>query len=309
MHAPTSDSYNNSRQVRFVTWVGLIVNIILAMAKLIAGVMSHSRALVADAIHSLSDFGTDIAVLVGSHYWNQPPDKEHPYGHRRIETLISIGIGLALGTVGVLLILDAIESIQKPAGPPPGWVAAWVAIASILFKELLYRYTHHVGRQIKSMALTANAWHHRSDAVSSIPVLIAVLFSKIFPQLTFLDAIGAVVVGAFILRAAFQIAWPGISEVMDHGASLEVNNRLQTLAQSIPGVRGVHDLRTRYSGSALQVDLHIELRPDMSLLEAHTIGDQVRDALKQSDLHVLDVLVHLDPYNDHFDEIPPSERE
>jgi len=286
--------------VRKVTLLGMGINIFLSIFKFIAGILGNSRALVADAIHSLSDLSTDVAILIGSHFWNQPPDVEHPYGHRRIETLISIAIGLVLASVGVFLALEAIGSLggERKSGPPE-LIAAVMAFVSIVAKEWLYRYTLKVGKRLKSSATIANAWHHRSDALSSIPVLVAILVSYAFPHWFFLDAIGAIFVSIFILQAAFHIASPGVLEIIDRGASKEIDEKLKKMALAIPEVKSIHNLRTRYMGGSLCVDMHIVLTPSITLHKAHLIGNRVRDSLMASDLDIIEVLIHLDPHDDH----------
>jgi len=287
-------------EVRKVALLGMGINIFLSIFKFIAGIFGNSRALVADAIHSLSDLSTDVAILIGSRFWSQPPDVEHPYGHRRIETLISVAIGLVLASVGVLLAIDAIGSLSgQRKSNSPTLIAAVMAFVSIVVKEWLYRYTLSVGKRIKSSATVANAWHHRSDALSSIPVLLAILVSYVFPQWFFLDAVGAIFVSLFILQAAFQIAWPGISEIIDRGASKEIDDKLMNMALAIPEVKSVHNLRTRYMGGSLCVDMHIVLTPSITLHNAHLIGNRVRDSLMASDLDIIEVLIHLDPHDDH----------
>jgi cation diffusion facilitator family transporter len=203
-----------------------------------------------------------------------------------------------LASVGVLLALEAIEALREQKTSSPAPIAAAVALISVIVKEWLYRYTLKIGKRIKSSATIANAWHHRSDAISSMPVLIAISVSYFFPNLFFLDAVGAILVSIFILQAAFQIAKPGISEITDKGASREIESKLLNLAKSVTEVRNVHELRTRYSGGVLYVDLHIVLSPKITLQEAHLIGDKVRDLLLHCDLDVHEALVHLDPRDD-----------
>jgi cation diffusion facilitator family transporter len=290
---------DNATEVRKIALLGMGINIFLTIFKFIAGIFGNSRALVADAIHSLSDLSTDIAILIGSRYWSQPPDVEHPYGHRRIETLISIAIGLVLASVGVFLALDAIESLSgERKSSSPALIAAAMAFVSIVVKEWLYRYTLSAGKRIKSSSTVANAWHHRSDAFSSIPVLVAIFVSYVFPQWFFLDAVAAILVSIFILQAAFHIAWPGISEIIDRGASKEVDDKLLNMALAVPEVKSVHNLRTRYSGGSLCVDMHIVLTPHITLHNAHLIGNRVRDSFLASDLDIMEVLIHLDPHDD-----------
>jgi len=289
---------DSTTEVRRVTLIGMFVNVFLIVLKFVFGILGNSRALIADAFHSASDFSTDIAILIGSHFWHRPPDSDHPYGHRRIETLMSIAIGLVLASVGVFLAFEAISDLQKGERNSPTLIAAVAAFISIVLKEWLFRYTLSVGRRIKSSATKANAWHHRSDAISSIPVLVAIFVSYSFPQLFFLDAIAAILVSVFILQAAFKIAWPGISEIIDRGASREVEEKLRGMAMAVPEVKSVHELRTRYSGGSLHVDLHIVLSPRIHLQKAHDISNQVRDTFLASGLDILEVLIHLDPRDD-----------
>jgi cation diffusion facilitator family transporter len=289
---------NNTAQVRNVTLLGMYANIFLTVSKFITGILGNSRALVADAIHSLSDLSTDIIILIGSKYWSRPPDKDHPYGHRRIETLVSIAIGLLLASVGVLLVVEAVEALREGKSSSPAPIAAVVVLISMIVKEWLYHYTLKIGKRIKSSATIANAWHHRSDAISSIPVVLAVSASYFFPNLFFLDSVGAILVAIFILQAAFHIAKPGIFEMIDGGASKEIEDKLYGIARSVPEVHSVHELRTRYSGGALYVDLHLVLSPKISLQEAHSIGNKVRDLFLSAGLDILEVLIHLDPHDD-----------
>ncbi len=284
-------------EVRRVTWVGLAWNVALTLGKFAGGVLGGSQALVADAIHSASDFVTDIAVIVGSHFWNMPPDAEHPYGHRRFETLVTMGIGISVAAVGVGLGYGAIMSLLSGEGKHPELLAAIMALASIVVKEILFHYTRAEGRKIRSQALEANAWHHRSDAFSSIPVLIAVVISLVFPQLWFADAVGALIVAFFVLRSAYEIASPGAKQLVDQGADEKVAKKLLEIALGHAKVMSVHGFRTRYVGSDLHVDLHIVVDAQMSLMEAHDVAEEVEQLLIQADENVVDALVHVDPYD------------
>ena len=288
---------DDSFEVRRVTWVGLGWNVILSVGKFFAGYFGGSQALVADAIHSASDFATDIAVIVGSRFWNSPPDSRHPYGHRRFETLISVGIGLAVCAVGIALGYNAIISLKDGVRSNPEWIAAVMAFASIIVKEILFRYTQSKGKTIRSLALEANAWHHRSDAYSSIPVLVAVLGGIIVPDLWFADSIGAIVVAGFILHSGFEIAWPGIHQVEDEGDSDEIIEKLQNIALSCPNVISIHGFRTRYVGSDLHVDLHVVVPAEMTLLAAHDLAEEVERRIIDAGENVVDALVHVDPFD------------
>ena len=289
---------DDSAEVRHVTWVGLGWNVVLSVGKFFAGYFGGSQALIADAIHSASDFTTDIAIIVGSRFWNAPPDADHPYGHRRFETLISVGIGLAVCAVGLGLGYNAIVALKNGEQSRPEWIAAIMAAVSIIVKEVLFRYTRNKGRAIRSEAVEANAWHHRSDAYSSIPVLIAVLFGILFPSLWFADSVGAIIVSIFILHSGFEIAWPGIHRVADEGASEEVAQKLKDIALACPNVISIHGFRTRYVGSDLHVDLHVVVPAEMTLLAAHDLAEDVERRLIEAGENVVDALVHIDPYDE-----------
>ena len=283
------------KQVRKVTWIGLFLNLFLSALKFAAGVFGRSQALVADAIHSLTDTTSDIAVIAGSHYWSRPPDEDHPYGHRRLETLVSIFIGIMLAAAGAGIGWEAISSLHEKQSSHPGWIALAAAFVSIVTKEIIYRWTASVGRQLKSSALAANAWHHRTDAISSIPVFVAVGGALIFPSWSFLDLVGAAIVSIFILHAAFKIIWPGISELIDVGAPEEIQTKIEACAQKNNAVLEVHAIRTRYISTSIQVDLHIVVDGSMPVRQGHDIADDVRDCLINEIPDVVDVVVHVDP--------------
>ena len=263
---------SRERYVRKVTWIGLLTNIGLSGLKFAAGYFGRSQALIADAIHSLTDTTTDIAVIAGSHYWSRPPDENHPYGHRRLETLVTAFIGIMLVAAGIGIGWEAISTLHKKHATPPGWIAFYAAMASIVAKEILYRWTAAVGKKIKSPALAANAWHHRTDAISSIPVLIAVGGALIFPSWSFLDRVGAVIVSIFILHAALKIIWPAVSELIDAGAPEEIQKKIMGIARNTMGVREVHAIRSRYISSSIQIDLHIVVDGSISVQAGHTIA-------------------------------------
>lgn len=291
---------NNSKTsreayVRKVTWVGLLINITLTGIKFAAGYFGRSQALIADAIHSLTDTTTDVAVIAGSHFWSRPPDESHPYGHRRLETLVTVFIGLMLAAAGIGIGWDAISTLHEKDSSPPGWIAMLAAMISILTKEILYRWTVLAGKRVKSPALAANAWHHRSDAISSLPVLVAVGGALIFPSWSFLDHVGAVVVSIFIMHAALKIIWPGISELVDAGAPQDIQKKITNIACNNPGVQEVHKVRTRYISTSIQVDLHIVVDGSISVRQGHAIADAVENQILDSIPNVLGVTIHVDP--------------
>jgi len=301
MNAPLTTpltAAETAAEVRRVTWVGLAVNVALSAVKLVAGLVGHSAALVADAVHSMSDLVTDVAVLVGSRYWSQPPDAGHPYGHRRIETVVTLVVGLVLALVGLGLTYESVEALRIGEHHAPALATSVVALLSVVSKEWLYRWTVAAGERLKSSAVIANAWHHRSDAISSVPVLLAILAARLLPGWWFLDHVGAAVVSGFIIKAAIDILRPGLAELTDQSAGSDVTEILTRLAKETPGVLGVHDLRTRLVGSAICADLHVVVGETLTVLEGHRIGERVAERLKQLGPNVVDVIVHLDPYDD-----------
>jgi cation diffusion facilitator family transporter len=283
------------RYVRKVTWIGLLTNIGLSGLKFAAGYFGRSQALIADAIHSLTDTTTDIAIIAGSHYWSRPADEDHPYGHRRLETLVTAFIGIMLVAAGIGIGWEAISTLHKKQAASPGWIAFYAAMASIVVKEVLYRWTAAVGKKIKSPALGANAWHHRTDAISSLPVLIAVGGALIFPTWSFLDRVGAVIVSIFILHAALKIIWPAVSELIDAGVPEEIQKKIMGIASNTMGVREVHAIRSRYISSSIQIDLHIVVDGNISVRAGHTIADSVEGNIIGGIPEVLEVIVHVDP--------------
>lgn len=290
---PTSGNY--LQRTRQTSMVGLFVNVLLALLKIGAGVFGNSQAVLADGIHSFSDSGTDISILLGAGYWSKPPDFSHPHGHQRIETLVTTAIGIILITAGGLIGYRALSTLHTPHDSTPGWVAFGAALVSIISKEGLYRWTARVGRNIKSSAVVANAVHHRSDAFSSIPVACAVLLARVFPAWAFLDLLASLVVSVFILWAGWQVFWPAARELVDVGASKRELERIRNLALETDGVRKVHGIRTRYLGGSLVVDLHVLVDGSLSVSEGHRISESVKDRLLVDGPGVVDAVVHLEP--------------
>ena len=285
-----------TRDVRRVTIWGLVINLALAAVKFVFGYFGRSQALIADAVHSLSDTSTDIAVLVGVGYWSAPADVDHPYGHSRIEALVSLFIGVMLGAVGLGLAYRAVATLQTPHWGVPGLSAFATACASIVVKEVLYRWTVAVSTRTKSSALAANAWHHRSDALSSVPVAVAALGAQIRPAWGLLDHVAAVIVSVLILRAAWHIARPALGQLLDTGADEAERQAIRELALGTDGIRGVHALRTRRIGSGLQIDIHIQVDPHLSVREGHAIAGATKKRLLVQGPSVIDALIHLEPF-------------
>ncbi len=295
-------SLNNSitevenHEIKKVTWIGLFVNLILSLLKFTVGILGYSQAIVADAVHSVSDMATDAAVLIGVKYWSAPPDKDHPYGHWRIETIITGFIGIALAAVAVGIGYNAIATLKDHCIETPRWIAIIGALVSIIVKEFLYHWNVKVGRKVKSSALIANAWHHRSDALSSIPALLAVAISVIKPQWAFVDHIGAIIVSLIILKVSWDIVLPALKKLSDSGVSAKETEHIRSIAMRVDGVKDAHAIRTRDAGHGIFVDMHVLVDGDISVSEGHSISEKVQDEIIKNGPDVLDVVVHIEPF-------------
>jgi cation diffusion facilitator family transporter len=283
-------------RVRFAGWVGLVSNLALAAVKLTAGAVGHSQAVIADGVHSLTDLVTDVAVIIGVGVWSKPADLDHPHGHGRIETIVTVIIGSVLAAVAIGLFWEAVLGGSHPGEGTPGVVALVAALTSIVSKEILFQWTRAIGVRSNSQALVANAWHHRSDALSSIPAAIAVGVAVVDPRLAIVDRIGAVVVCLFIFHAAWKIVSPAIAQLVDAGAPEADRQRIEQIALGVRGVMSAHALRTRYVGSELAVDLHIEVDASLTVADGYEIGQEVRRQLIEEGPSVADALVQVEPY-------------
>lgn len=283
------------RRVRFVTLAGLAVNLGLSAVKFAAGILAHSQAVVADAVHSLSDTVSDAAVIIGSYYWTRPADPCHHYGHRRIETVTTLFVGLMLIAAGFGIIRQAVLSLSAGPGARPGMAAIAAALISIISKEWLYRWTRRCGERLRSPAMVANAWHHRTDALSSIPALAAVSVSFFLPNLWYLDGVGAIAVSLFILYAGYRIMHPGVMELLDGGAAPEILEKIRQIGEETDGVLQIHNLRTRFSGALLHIDLHVVVDGGITVRQGHDIAEAVKERIMGGGLDVVDVVVHVEP--------------
>ena len=281
-------------KVRRVAYAGMAVNVAVASLKGIAGVAFASQALMADAVHSLSDLLTDVSVVLGVRYWTAPADEEHPYGHGKIEALVTLFIALALVAVAYGLGSHAVRSFLAGGTSSPGLPALFCALVSIFAKEWIFRWTRRVARSVNSQALEANAWHHRSDAISSIPVAVAIAAAHFFPSQSWMDAAGALVVSLFIIRVAWEIASPALQELIDADIG-DKASVVAEIAQGVPGVLTVHKVRVRRYGGAFAADLHVHVDGNLSVAEGHAIGHAVSDALTDSGIGVTDAVVHIEP--------------
>lgn len=293
-------SATREKSIYKVTWIGSVVNFLLLVFKFIAGILGHSSALVADAVHSLSDFITDIIVIVFVKISGKPEDSDHRYGHGKYETLATALIGLALFAVGVGLLVGGAtkvsDVIRGATLPAPSMVALIAAAVSILSKEILYRYTIRVGRNLNSQAVIANAWHHRSDAFSSIGTLVGI-GGAIFlgERWRILDPIAAIVVSAFIIKVSIDLIKPAVEELLERSLPDEIEKQILDIIESFPEVSSPHHLRTRRIGNHIAIEVHLRMDGQTTLENAHTVASMVEKRLKEEFGLETHVGIHMEP--------------
>jgi len=298
MSSTSRELVDKAEHIRRTAVAGLAVNVLLTALKGYAGVVSGSRALVADAVHSLSDLTTDIAIIIGARYWCKPPDDTHPMGHKGIETVVSLFIGLMLLLTGVGIAIDSLKAVGSQASSiRPGLFAVLAATVSLISKEVLSRWTLKKARQTGSGALAANAWHHRSDGLSSIPVLIAVGASALSSSMMFLDSIGGAVVSIFIIKAGWKVLQPVIGEVTNSAPPVEVVDKMKNAAKDVTGVISIHRFRARMQGGGIHVDLHLQVDGDSNVKDGYFIGKAVEISILECDSSVRDVIARIEPFS------------
>jgi cation diffusion facilitator family transporter len=289
-----------NQEIYKVTLVGGVVNVLLLLFKFVAGIVGHSAAMVADAVHSLSDFVTDVIVLVFVHISSKPKDKSHDYGHGKYETLAMTLIGVALLMVAIGIIYSGAMKIYAWTNgeqlEAPGTLALWAALLSVLLKEGVYQYSMVKARQLNSQVLEANAWHHRSDALSSVGTAIGIGGAIFLGQRwTVLDPIASLVVGAFIVKVAVDLLHSGIDDLMEHSLPEVVEEEILRIVGELPDVVYPHDLRTRKIGNHYAIELHILMDGDITLREAHNKASEVEDLLRARYGEDTHVAVHVEP--------------
>jgi cation diffusion facilitator family transporter len=289
-----------NQEIYQVTLVGGVVNVVLLLFKFVAGIVGHSAAMVADAVHSLSDFVTDVIVLVFVHISSKPKDKSHDYGHGKYETLAMTLIGVALLIVAIGIIyhgaMEIVAWLNGEQLEAPGTLALWAALLSVLLKEGVYQYSMVKARQLNSQVVEANAWHHRSDALSSVGTAIGIGGAIFLGQRwTVLDPIASLVVGAFIVKVAVDLLHRGIDDLMEHSLPEDVEEEILRIVGELKGVVDPHDLRTRKIGNHYAIELHILMDGDITLREAHNKASEVEDLLRARYGEHTHVAVHVEP--------------
>lgn len=295
MDKHTAEPPQTSRyaQGQFSTWVSVVVNVVLTIAQAIIGVFAQSQALVADAVHSLSDLLSDFVVLVANKQGQKAPDADHHYGHLRFETAASLILGVLLLVVGIGMLWAAFSKLQDPALiPQVHWAALVAGILTLACKEWLFRYLLRVGERVRSSMLIANAWHARSDAASSLVVVVGIGANMMgFPMA---DPLAALIVGLMIGRMGWKFFYNAFSDLMDRAVDDDTEDRIRTHLLSTPGVQGVHDLKTRKLGDMIWVEVDLEMDATLTIAQGHDIAVEARRRVIENE-PVLDVMTHFDP--------------
>ena len=294
---------DRTKDIYRVTLVGSVINVVLLLFKFVAGIIGHSAAMLADAVHSLSDFVTDVIVLVFIHISGKPQDKSHDYGHGKYETLAMTLIGVALLLVALGILNSGAMKIKLWLGgeqlEAPGTIALWAALLSVVLKEGVYRYSMIKAHQLNSPAVEANAWHHRSDALSSIGTAVGIGGAIFLGQRwTVLDPIASVVVGIFIVKVSVSLLRRGIGDLLEQSLPDAVEEEILQMVAALPGLSKPHDLRTRRIGNHYAIELHILMDGNITLREAHDKASEVEETLKSHYGQETHVAVHVEPKGD-----------
>ncbi len=292
---------DRQRQIYKVTLIGSAVNAGLVLLKFIAGFVGRSSAMIADAVHSLSDFATDIIVLLFVKISGKPRDTTHDYGHGKYETLAALIVGIILLAVGVGMLIEGIKSVIDAAHgsllPRPGMIALIVAVVSIFSKEILYRYTVKAGRTLNSSALVANAWHHRSDAISSLGTLFGIAGAMFLGEKwRILDPIAAIIVSGLIIKASWDIMRPSANELLEGSLPENIEKEIVTTIKNVSGVLGTSHLKTRRIGNTFAIDVNVKMDGNITLYAAHAIASNVEDALRMKFGKDIQISVHMEPF-------------
>lgn len=278
-----------------VSIISIIANVVLAAFKLVAGILAHSSAMVSDAIHSASDVFSTFVVMIGIKIASKEPDEEHPYGHERMECVAAIILATILCITGLGIGKNALQFITGNSSEVsvPGMLALIAAIVSIIVKEAMFWYTRHYAKMIDSGALMADAWHHRSDALSSIGAFIGIIFARM--GYVMMDSIACLVICVFIVKAAYDIFKDAIDKMVDKSCSLEVEAEIRTIVMSVDGVKGIDSLSTRLFGNKMYVDIEIRADGEKTLNETHEIAEAVHDSIEAQFEKVKHIMVHVNP--------------
>lgn len=294
---------NREQEIRSITLWGAVVNIALTVLKIVAGVLGRSAAMIADGVHSLSDLLSDIVVIVFTHISSKGKDRDHSFGHGKFETLATLIVSVILMAIGADLMAGGVKSIIAVMGgevlPKPGYIALAAAIVSIAAKEILYRATVRKGQKVNSPVVIANAWHHRSDAFSSIGSLAgiggAILLGE---KWTVLDPLASCAISVAIIVVAVKMALPSLAELLETSLPEDIEKEITLTAMEVAGVNDIHELKTRRNGISFIIDAHIVVSPDMTVVEAHDIATAVEDRLREKYGNETQISIHVEPDRD-----------
>ena len=287
-----------------ITAIGAVLNILLSGVKIAGGLLGNSRALVADGFHSLSDLSTDIIVALGLFYGSRPRDACHPYGHKKIETVSEVLSGVVLLVFAIIMAVAAGDALQGGELTEPSFAVLIIAAVSVVSKEWLYRRTLELGRKLQSQALVVNAWHHRSDALTSLAALAAIGLAKVHPALLVLDPLACIIISVLVGKIGFNITYRAFRRLIDTAPEPEIIERIRSVAFENKNVHGLHNLRARYIGGQIIADLHIEVDPWLSVEEGHTIASEVEKAISNVLGNVYDITVHVEPISSRHSDHP-----
>lgn len=295
-----NEAENRKRKIYRVTLAGLAVNLVLSLLKLVAGIVGRSGAMTADAVHSFSDLATDVVVIAFARISAKPQDEDHDYGHGKYETLATILIGLALGAAGAGILASGMQNIRLVIGggelPRPGSVALVAAVVSIAVKEILYRYTVREGRAAGSPSVVANAWHHRSDALSSAGTLVGIACAYFLgPKWRIADPIAALIVAVFIGKVAFDLIHNGLNELLERSLPADVETEILHIVTADPAVREPHNLRTRRIGASIAIEVHVRVAETMTVAQSHLLTVDIEHRLRERFGEETIIAIHVEP--------------
>ena len=291
---------NRGKEAKRVTIVGFFVNLVLTLAKITAGILGKSAAMLADGVHSLSDFVTDIVVIAFVNVSGKDSDDNHKYGHGKFETFATLIISLALAGVGIGIFINGLEKIVEYLNgreiEQPGMIALWAALISIVSKEILFRYTIIVGKRINSPAVIANGWHHRSDAFSSLGTALGISGAIFLGESwRILDPIAGIVVSLFIMKVSYDLGMPSVKELLEASLPKDVVNEIETIINTHPDVIKYHHLKTRKVGTLYAIDVHIKLNKEISFVRSHDIATEIELSIREKYGNGTHINIHTEP--------------
>ncbi len=278
-----------------VTKIGAVINIVLVIIKIAMGYFGSSRALIADGLHSMTDLVSDVAVMVGIIVGAKPRDEDHHYGHGKVENLSEMVVGIIMVLAGLYIAVDSVRTIYRPNISVPSYFVIPVAAASIISKEWLYRVTVKTGRKFHLQSLIANAWHHRSDAITSAGVLLGVTLAVFVPKFAMADAAVGFLVAIVIVRIGGKIGWDSVMRIIDTAPGVDYELKVERMILEVPGALAVREMKFRYVGNMIAIEAHVGMDSELTVREGHDIATAVKRSIMERDSRIYDVVVHVEP--------------